>query len=291
MDAYIKPVRDVVRRLMPRMALVWLLMPLTFVVPWLNSTAPPYFDLTGWVGEVAYRLSVSGGSRQGPLIVIFLMLLVVSRPGFSVKRRVAELLTMGMTILVLLSGGSAFNEYVIKPAFGIPRPQIIALARASADSTQEHFLLGITEDSLYIMAPRDRRDYLRKISGFDSLGTSLYEYCFEQYDAYPELHLRKDVCGHWASTSQGFSFPSGHAYSAMFLATFFWGLAMSLLAGWRLAFFQYLVVPWTVLVAYSRVVLRVHSPLDITVGGLLGILMGLAAFLLVRKVLWKEKVP
>ena len=45
------------------------------------------------------------------------------------------------------------------------------------------------------------------------------------------------------------------------------------------------MVPWTVLVAYSRTILRVHTPLDIAVGGLLGVIFGVAAFLLVQAVL------
>ena len=63
------------------------------------------------------------------------------------------------------------------------------------------------------------------------------------------------------------------------------GIAFSFLTGWRLWFFQFLVLPWTVLMAYSRPILRVHSPLDITVGGLLGIVFGVAAFVLARAVL------
>ena len=129
-----------------------------------------------------------------------------------------------------------------------------------------------------------------EILGFDAVEASPDKFCFGELEAYPELHISKEVCGHWASTTQGFSFPSGHAYSAMFLATFFWGLALSVLAGWRLAFFQYLVMPWTVLMAYSRVILRVHSPLDITVGGLLGVIMGLAALLLVRMALRRGRL-
>lgn len=306
MNAFAQPAKDILRRLIPRIAVLWMFLPLTFIVPWLNSTAPPYFDLTGWIGAVGYRLAVSGGSRQGPWIVIGFLLIMVSRPGLSVKRRLIEFVTMGVTLLVLLSGGSVLNEYAIKTSFGVPRPHVIALANTPAGvvpgdsvSTEETMmpegalspetsLLKITADSLYAMAPAERRAYMIDLLGFDAVAATPGRLCLEELDANPELHVRKEVCGHWASTTQGFSFPSGHAYSAMFLATFFWGLALSVLSGWRLAFFQYLVMPWTVLMAYSRVILRVHSPLDITVGGLLGVIMGLAAFLLVRMALRRE---
>lgn len=279
--------RDLLRRVLPIIAIAWVFLPLTFVVPWLNSTGSPYFDLTGWIGTVAHRLAVLGGSKGTPWIVGSLILVVVSRPGLAIKRRVVEALALAVVTLTLLGGGSAFNEFVIKRTFKEPRPHIKLLARTPTDTPPEASILKMSADSLYRLDKATRRAYIEEISGYDELisAPASRRLCFEEYG--DELHLNQRVCRHWASTTGGYSFPSGHAYSAMFLATFFLGLALYALAGWRLAFFQFLVVPYGVLVCYSRTVLRVHSPLDISVGGLLGVLFGLAGIVLVVAVLKK----
>ena len=276
---------DLLRRVVPLIALVWVLLPLTFFVPWLNSTSPPYFDLTGWIGTVAQRLALSAGGDWGPRVVFFLILVLASRRGLSIKRRVVEVVVVGLALVVLQGGGSVFNEVVIKRTFKEPRPFVKQLARTPPDVPLEQSILKISPDSLYRLDRRARRAYLQEISGYDELVSpgSSRQFCFEEYGE--ELRLNQRVCRQWAATTGGFSFPSGHAFSAMFMATFFLGMALSVLSGWRLWFFQFLVVPWTVLVAYCRVVLRVHSPLDISVGGLLGILFGLVALVLVVTVL------
>ena len=276
---------EVLRRVVPLVALVWVLLPLTFFVPWLDSTSPPYFDLSGWIGTVAQRLALSAGGDWGPRVVLFLILVLVSRPGLSIKRRGIELVVVGLAVLVLQGGGSAFNEVVIKRTFKEPRPHVKQLARTPPGGPSEQSILKISPDSLYRLDRGARRAYIQEISGYNELITpgSSRQVCFEEYGE--ELHLNHRVCRHWASTTGGFSFPSGHALSAMFMAAFFLGMALHLLSGWRLWFFQCVVVPWTVLVAYCRVVLRVHSPLDISVGGLLGIGFGLAALALAVSVL------
>ncbi len=276
---------DLLRRVVPLIALVWVLLPLTFFVPWLNSTSPPYFDLTGWIGTVAQRLALSAGGDWGPRVVFFLILVLASRRGLSIKRRVVEVVVVGLALVVFQGGGSVFNEVVIKRTFKEPRPFVKQLARTPSDVPLDRSILKISPDSLYRLDRRARRAYLQEISGYNELISpgSSRQFCFEEYGE--ELRLNQRVCRQWAATTGGFSFPSGHALSGMFMAAFFLGMALSVLSGWRLWFFQFLVVPWTVLVAYCRVVLRVHSPLDISVGGLLGVLFGLVALVLVVTVL------
>ena len=293
--------KALLRRLLRVMGLVWLLMPLTFVVPWLNSTAPPYFDLTSLLGVVAHRLAMTGGGDWGPWIVVSLILVPVSRPGLPIKRRLIEFVVIGVALLAVQGGGSLLNEVGLKEVVQEPRPHIKQLARALAGPTPpDGTILGMTADAFYDLPVAERRAHLCTVSGYDELEPSSHHcrssasetpdsaasrrYCFEEY-ADETLHLHPRVCRHWISTTGGFSFPSGHAYSALFLATFFLGLALGYLSGWRLRFIQFLVVPWTILVAYSRPILRVHSPLDITVGGLLGVAFGVAAFVMVRAVL------
>ena len=279
-----KTTGDLLRRVVPPIALAWVFLPLAFVIPWLNSTSSPYFDLTGWIAQVASILSVIGGSKGTPFVLIFLILVIVSRPGRSLKQRGIEAL-----IIVLLGGGllglgSLFNEKGIKETFREPRPHVKLLARTPTDTPPSASILTTTADDFYKDDGEVREANLEEISKLDSLATLGDQYCFEAYGV-EDLFLSESVCHQWISATSGFSFPSGHSLSAMFVATFFLGMALYLLSGWRLALIQYLVVPYGVLVCYSRTVLRVHSPLDISVGGLIGILIGLLALVLVAKAL------
>lgn len=83
--------------------------------------------------------------------------------------------------------------------------------------------------------------------------------------------------GHWG---QGYrrldphSFPSGHAARAVMLAT----VAVCLgPPGWALG-----LIIWSLLVAVARVVLRVHYLSDVVVGGLCGVVCGIALSLAVN---------
>jgi phosphatidylglycerophosphatase B len=96
----------------------------------------------------------------------------------------------------------------------------------------------------------------------------------------PAVRLHRLIRAHWIASS-GYSFPSGHSISAMFFATFFLAMGLSWLSMPRLLLF-YLLLPWAVGVCYSRTILQVHTPMDITVGGLEGLLLGVLAFVLVR---------
>ena len=98
-------------------------------------------------------------------------------------------------------------------------------------------------------------------------------------------------CRHSWIEETGYSFPSGHSFSAMFFATFFLAMGVSHISTKRLRLF-YLLLPWALAVCYSRPILRVHTPTDITVGGLEGLVLGFLAFLFVRAGLtaWHERI-
>ena len=67
----------------------------------------------------------------------------------------------------------------------------------------------------------------------------------------------------------------------MFVATFFLMTAATYLTTKRLWMF-YALLPWALAVCYSRPILRVHTPIDITVGGLQGLVVGLVAWVIAR---------
>ncbi len=68
----------------------------------------------------------------------------------------------------------------------------------------------------------------------------------------------------------GYSFPSSHAANHFGLAIFS-AITLGHLAKWIWP----VAITWAVLVSYSQVYVGVHFPLDVTCGGLLGVIVGI----------------
>ena len=210
---------------------------------------------------VAYWIAESGGASGIPLIGALMTALVVGRGGVSNGRRVTEMLLIVFVVTVLLGGGAALDEHVVKPVFAVSRPNILELSQSPADAP----ILGLSPAEFYALPDKTKRsEHLTKV---------LTEV----------VKLDKSVRGHWIAET-GYSFPSGHSFSSMMFATFFLAMGLSYFSGRRLWVF-YLLVVWAVAVCFSRPILRVHSPTDICIGALKGILVGTLAFLLVRRIL------
>jgi phosphatidylglycerophosphatase B len=164
-------------------------------------------------------------------------------------------------LATLLGGGAYLNEHVVKPAFRVPRPNILELAATPLGVP----VLGMSVEAFYALPDKPTRsEHLKKVLTAD-------------------MGMHELIRGHWISET-GYSFPSGHSFSAMMFATFFLAMGMSYFSGRRLWIF-YLLAMWGVAVCLSRPILRVHSPTDICVGALEGIAAGIVAFLLVRRLL------
>ena len=99
--------------------------------------------------------------------------------------------------------------------------------------------------------------------------TNLFKYGFERLRPCHEsdlaglMRLAKSNCGGL------YSFFSGHASNSFALATFFFGIVKRMLP--RLRWLLFLLAA---LIAYSRVYLGVHYPLDIFCGTVFGLLIG-----------------
>lgn len=255
----------VLARLLAIVFPAFLLLPLTYVVPCLDPLSLPRFDLTGPLALSAYWIAESGGKFGIPAIATLMTVYLVGRSGPSWRQRTIEVPVIVFTVATLLGGGAYLNEHVVKPAFHVPRPNIIELATTPADSPA----LKMSVEEFYNLPDKtSRSEYLAGILttlDFDTV----------------QLHER--IREHWISET-GYSFPSGHSFSSMMFATFFLGMGFNLCSGRHLWAF-YLLVPWAVMVCYSRTILRVHSPTDISIGGLEGVVVGVLAFLLVRSIL------
>ncbi|MBC8147585.1 MAG: phosphatase PAP2 family protein [Bacteroidetes bacterium] len=87
------------------------------------------------------------------------------------------------------------------------------------------------------------------------------------------VHLVKGHCG------GQYSFVSSHATNSFGIATL-----LSLLLRKRIKFILPLLLVWAILIAFSRIYLGVHFPLDVVGGGILGITIGAFVFVIFKVV-------
>ena len=76
----------------------------------------------------------------------------------------------------------------------------------------------------------------------------------------------------------------------MLFATFFAGLSLLLLSGARRAV-GLALLPWALAICYSRPLLRVHSPTDVSCGALQGVLLGALGVLIAWRLLLPSAAP
>lgn len=237
--------------------LAWLLIPLTFLFPLIDSTTAPYFNLTQLFSQLAYWVSYSASISGAPLVVLLMLLLLITRKGNSFQQGWKEFSITLLIITFFIGGGAWLNEHIVKPYMEVPRPNITWLTNHTDLTTNEFYAVGDKEArSMALIALLNNNEVVA---------------------------LSPRIRAHWIEET-GYSFPSGHAFSAMFVATFFLMLASTLLTSKRRWLF-YALLPWAVAVCYSRPILRVHTPLDITVGSLQGLILGFIAWLIVRSLL------
>ena len=233
---------------------------LTFVLPLVDSTRAPYFDLTQKLSQRAYWLSQSGGKIGATGVAVSMLTLLVICRGITFQRRIQEICIIMLIAAICAGGGSALNEYIVKEQIKIPRPNIIFLAGENGSGP-----LGMTPEGFYENGNNEaRRKLLEKVLNSEPR----------------PVPLSSSIKAHWIETT-GYSFPSGHSFSAMFFATFFLMIAATYLTTKKLWMF-YALLPWALAVCYSRSILRVHTPIDISVGGLLGLAVGLVAWAVAR---------
>jgi phosphatidylglycerophosphatase B len=217
-------------------AIVWLL-PVPFIATGHNST----------LTAVSYWVTQSAG-WLGTLMLIMGAGYCYAIRYSSPKDKLLSFVRSVVTLVVFLGVFAFINERVTKPIRKAVRPS-------------HHYLLTETGmlntlDSVYLLSKEDRMLFFKALAA-EHPGK------FSGIDA--------QVLEHWVAEA-GYSFPSGHTFNAFMLATIF---AFSLYKAGREKLHKYVAVPfiWAVLVGVSRVALGVHSPMDVCVGALLGLLV------------------
>jgi len=82
-----------------------------------------------------------------------------------------------------------------------------------------------------------------------------------------------------------YGFYSAHASNTFFLASY-----LSFLLKNKIKWFPYAIFIWAAVVAYSRIYLGVHFPIDILVGAFVGTLLGGLFAMLAKKVINKQTI-
>lgn len=214
-----------------------------------------------------YWLTSTGDVMGIVLIGLAFVGLLIFHTTLPWRRRLQEVFIHIVVLALLQGGGALVNEYLVKPSLATPRPNIVRLAEQDA--------LAMTPEHFYSSMDRHKRGiYLEQVLANPS------------FDA---IALRAEVRDHWIHET-GYSMPSGHAFSAMLSATYFLAMGIALVTSRRRWIF-YLLPGWAVLVAWSRVLLGVHCPGDVVLGGLMGILLGAAAIWVADRLLGRLKTP
>lgn len=228
----------------------------------LSSIALPEIPLDGWLADLSVRISDTASWQQLPLFAVAMLAVVASRPGLTSRRRALEIGGTVAILLLILAGNAQLNESVIKPAFAVPRPNLVTLADQGA--------LGIGVDEFYALGDKQARR----------------EFLAPRLEELSEPRLSPLVREHWMIET-GFSFPSGHSTAAMTFATLMFAFGLRWTQGWRRVLTMLLPV-WAIVVVYTRPLLRVHTYFDVTVGAAVGIVLGSIGFAILHELVERD---
>ena len=175
----------------------------------LASPLLPRIALDNVIADAVVRLTDTASWTQLTPISIGVIVILVARRGIPLTRRRREAISLSLVMLVTLAGSALLNEHLVKPAFGVPRPNIVQLAETG--------VLGADlPDAAAFYATGDKEER-REV-----LGDKLTEQTTPQ--------LSSLVRAHWIHET-GYSFPSGHTTAAVTFAVLLVAIGASWLSG------------------------------------------------------------
>jgi phosphatidylglycerophosphatase B len=195
----------------------------------------------------AYWVTQSAG-KFGTLGIVLVTSSLFATHFKNPKKKAWTFIQSFLGLTILLSTFAFLNEHVIKPAVGFARPShsyIIEKTKSNANL-----------DSLYALTTENRKTFFKNILASDTVH-------FNGID--------QRILDHWVDEA-GYSFPSGHSFNAFLLASI---LAFSIYKSEhrKIKYLYFIPLLWALLVAISRVAVGAHSPLDVSVGAGIGLIV------------------
>jgi len=170
---------------------------------------------------------------------------------FGSKRKKAKIFFKSVFALgLLLAAFAFFNEHITKKALKLIRPSYTFVVKQSG--------VNIKTSSLYDLNEQDRKEAFQHIINTHT----------ERF-----IKIEPKVLNHWIEES-GYSFPSGHSFNA-FLLAFIMAYSMYHSANRIARYFYMLPFCWATMVGISRVAMGAHTPLDVSFGAAMGLVVAI----------------
>lgn len=196
------------------------------------------------------------GIKTGTILSVLVVSFIIAFRQKSVLQAVTKFIAFAVFVLLALQLFATINAKFTKPMFHLYRPSFQKLTALEV----------INIDELYAFnSHQERKEYLLKKLQQPNIQSQI-------------SNIDKHILEHWLE-STGFSFPSGHSQNAFLLATFLSFALLQILKNKKWQYVAFAPMIWASLVALSRVILGVHTSLDIFVGAVSGFLVAYAIIL------------
>ncbi|WP_439183783.1 phosphatase PAP2 family protein [Carboxylicivirga taeanensis] len=237
-----------IRLLLSPSVICLLVLSSAFFLPFSFSAVDEQWKASFWL-----FISNSGGVVGVPLITIAFCV-IISLHYQGLKNKLLTIVISLLVFSVVLGLFARLNEFFIKEQLRVERPNIKYL--------NQH--MGFDSQTFYAFEEKEERQVF--IEGFLANQPN-------RTITYNSKPVQPIVLEHWIDET-GYSFPSGHSFNAFLLSTLMAYIILYIYSDFRRRMFFVLPLVWAVLVAFSRVNLGVHSPIDVNAGALLGSVIG-----------------
>ncbi len=199
-----------------------------------------------WLGIT----NIGGVAGSGIILLLTALFISIIRGKFKWK----YFLMIFVVFSGIFIGVAQINEHFIKEQIKAPRPNIEWLSEFNKFSLEEMYSLH---------SKKERTEYLKNVIAETNQSSIVLG----------DMEVQPIIWKHWLKET-GYSFPSGHSVNA-FLMAFLISYIFLLRFSWFNKYGVVTIYLIALLIAYSRVLLGVHTNLDISLGALWGTIIGI----------------